>query len=260
MPVADDDYKRRLINTLRSGFKTGREAAFAAPKQLPEMMQPNYGLIPVGPLDRMAERQAQEQNRMRLAAMMDPSKRLFVMDPVMQEAVMGSTGGPAGAAGGAARKATVAALRSKSLQEAIKAAEEFAGTKFADEVLGQGTMKASDMPRYAKAGGQKLLDFLDEQLASGAMDVKSANRFVRAFPKYIAGEGADAGYEIVGRNAKAFEDLAAKADDAIMEMEFAKAGLSYGARKYGPKSLSEYLLSQLPAAQSRVTSVLDEWL
>ena len=68
MPVADDDYKRRLINTLRSGFKTGREAAFAAPKQLPEMMQPNYGLIPIGPLDRMAERQAQEQNRMRLAA------------------------------------------------------------------------------------------------------------------------------------------------------------------------------------------------
>ena len=254
MPMADGDYKRRLLESIMSRQKAGREAAFAKSKPMPDMVKPEYGLIPFGPLDRFAERQATDTNRGRLAGMMDPSMRLLYGSTDMPKFEP-----PVGGVGSVARRATLAALRSKALQDAFKSAEELAGAKFADEVIGQGTMKASDMPRYSRAGGQKLLDFIQEQLDSGAMDVKSANRFVRAFPEYVKGSGADAAYEIVGRNARAFEDLTTKADDALLEMQFAKEGLSNGTRKYGPKTLVEYLLSKLPEAQSRVSSVLDEW-
>lgn len=237
MAMADDDYRKRLANRMMQGTEATSNPMGAAYAR-------GFGYLGDFIKDTM-------NPFMRLPEDIAKGDKGAVALTIGSAAMGGKGKGP--------NKATLAALRSKALQDAVKAAEEFAGTKFADEVIGQGTMKASDMPRYAQAGGQKFLDFIEEQLASGAMDVKSANRFVRAFPEYLSGSGADAAYEIVGRNARAFEDLTTKADDALVEMQFAKEGLSKGTRKYGPKTLAEHLLSKLPEAQARVYGVLDEW-
>lgn len=185
MPQADDDYRKRLAQKKVSLNKQNRETAFAKSKQMPSIVKPNYGLIPIGPLDRFAERNAQGRNRLNLASMGQTGLRPFNLDPALEEAAMGAIG-PVGGANFAG-KATVAALQSKPLRAALEAAEEFGTTSFMDEVVGTAGYKAEDAVRYAQPAREKLLSYLDERLASGEMDVKAANRFVKALPYYLRG-------------------------------------------------------------------------
>jgi hypothetical protein len=257
MPQADDDYRKRLAQKKVSLNKQNRETAFAKSKQMPSIVKPNYGLIPIGPLDRFAERNAQGRNRLNLASMGQTGLRPFNLDPALEEAAMGAIG-PVGGANFAG-KATVAALQSKPLRAALEAAEEFGTTSFMDEVVGTAGYKAEDAVRYAQPAREKLLSYLDERLASGEMDVKAANRFVKALPYYLRGDGPDAALQFAGGKADVFNRMMGRADDAQMEIDRAMSGMGTGARRYGPQELVDYLLGEMPKAQSRIKSVLDEW-
>ena len=257
MPVADGDYRKRLAQKMLSLNKQNREAAFAKSKQMPSIVEPNYGVIPIGPLDRFAERTAQGKNRLNLAAMGPAGLRPLNLDPALEEAVIGAVG-PVGGAN-VARKATVAALQSKPLRAALDAAEEFGTTSFMDEVVGTAGYKAEDAVRYANPAREKLLSYLDERLASGEMDVKAANRFVKALPSYLRGDGPDAALQFAGGKADDFNRMMNRADDAQFEIDMVRGGMAKGARRYGPQELADYLLGEMPKAQSRIKSVLDEW-
>ena len=96
---------------------------------------------------------------------------------------MGSVAGKSVAA------ATAAALKSKPLQSALQAVEN-AGTKRMSDFIGKDVngLTQADLPRYGMAAKGKLVDFLNENLASGELTVQQANRLVKAIPYHYIGD------------------------------------------------------------------------
>jgi hypothetical protein len=185
MPVADDDYRKRLAKRQRSLSKQGREAAFAKSKQMPSIVEPNYGLVPLGPLDRFAERTAQGQNRLNLAAMGETGLRPFNLDPMMEEAVMGSVG-PAGAAGAAG--SLLSRLSTPVVQRALQTART-EGRQVGADILEEGAMQGvkygqSAVTRASEGAEQGLFDFISELQRLGVKP-QTANRLLTGFDEYV---------------------------------------------------------------------------
>jgi hypothetical protein len=246
MPVADDDYRKRLAKRQRS-LSTGTRGAVNSGSMM-GMGLDYFGNRVLGPAIQKAQGDISEI----------PNIGKSAEGTLMGAIALGSLGNPSNK-GVKGAKATIAALQSKPLRAALDAAEEFGTMSFMDEVAGDAGYMAEDAGRFAKPAGEKLLGYLDEKLASGEMDVKAANRFIKALPAYLRGEGPDAVLQFAGGKADDFNRMMTRADDSQFELDMVRSGMAKGVRKYGPPDLMDYLLSEMPKAQSRIKSVLDEW-
>lgn len=177
MPVSDDDYKRRLSKTLRERYARGREAAFAKTKNIPEMKKAERSLIPMPPLDRWAQRQAEKVNRERLAAMANPNMRLMGSYEDMPEFMPPI----AGIGNLSARIAT------PILQRAIQAANaegKYVASDIIEQAAGKGARYSQDLiPKAGRAAEDELFAFLKEFDRLGVKPA-TANRFLKGFAQY----------------------------------------------------------------------------
>lgn len=177
MPVSDGDYRQRLAKTLRERYAGGREAAFAKTKNIPEMKSPERSLIPMPPLDRWAERQAEEENRRRLVAMTDRNMRLMVSSGNMPEFMPPV----AGIGNLSARIAT------PILQRAIQAANaegKYVASDIIEQAAGKGARYSQDLiPKAGRAAEDELFAFLKELERLGVKPA-TANRFLKGFAQY----------------------------------------------------------------------------
>mgnify|MGYP006275543823 CR=1 FL=1 len=235
MPVSDDDYKRRLAQRIMSG--TGSLGPNISPSMMP------YQATATVPSLRVT--------------LTNPSKDMPQFMP-----------GPVGAAGigrvGVAAaeefvpRATVAALKSKPLQETLDIIDEYGRGIVADETFGLGTLKYDALPRYGSAARGRFIDFLNEHLATGEMTVRDANRFVKAMPHYLEDNAVGFWDELVGGDSKALIRMSDQSKQAVKDIMDAK--ITPMVRKWQhPEEKSQYLLGKLWEAQNDIFKIVDEW-
>ena len=153
--------------------------------------------------------------------------------------------------------ATAAALKSKALQSALQTVES-AGTKRMSDFIGRDVngLTQADLPRYGMAAKGKLIDFLNENLASGELTVQQANRLIKAIPYHYSGDGTAMARELTGGSLSQtsrmmFRGVQARADIA--------SGAAKGVFRQGPEELSTYLHGKLLQSQNKVMGIVDEW-
>jgi hypothetical protein len=235
MPVADDDYRKRLARRINSGGSLG--------PNIPPSMLPYQATATVPRWDKLSEDKMPQ----------------FMPGPVGAAGIgrVALTAAEEGAP--IVARATVAALKSKPLQEALDLADEFGRGIVADEALGAGVLKYEDLPRYGMAAKGKLIDFLNEHLATGEMSVRDANRFVKAFPHYINGNNIELYDALVGGNSRGLIRMYDQGEAATQEIKDILSGIKRGERVYGPQELSQYMLGKLGQASSEISKIVDEW-
>jgi len=187
MPVSDGDYKKRLAQRKRNANATKREAAFAKSKDIPEMVKPNTGIIPMGPLDDFARGVAEKTNRGRLAAMTNPSKRFLYNDSGIEFMPgIGGVGSIAGEGAGAFGP-LLARLATPVVKRAMNTAS-MEGKQVGGSIIEEGAMQGvrfgqSGVTRAGKAGEDALFDFISELERIGVKP-QTANRLLKGFSEY----------------------------------------------------------------------------
>lgn len=179
MPVADDDYKKRLAGRMRDKQKASREAAFAKSKNIPEFKKPERGIIPLPPIDRFLDRQAQGKYRERLAHMNDPKSYIFHANDAEQ---MPEFMPPVAGAGSVAGR-----IATPILQRALQAAGmegKYVGGSILEEAAAQGVkLPHSGVARAGRAAEDELINFLEYMASKGAKPA-TLNRFAKGFSEY----------------------------------------------------------------------------
>lgn len=234
MPVADDDYRKKLAERQRRMNAAKREAAFAKSKDIPEMVEPNTGIIPMGPLDDFARGQAEKTNRGRLAGMMSPSKRLSYNDSGIE--FMPGVAGVGSVAGEGAN--ILGPLLGRLATPVVKRAMNTAsmeGKQVGGSIIEEGAMQGvrygqSGVTRAGKAGEDALFDFISELERLGVKP-QTATRLLKGFSEY-ADDPAQA-MMTLGENMARRPESGMSAKQALIERMFRVIGEAAEDRFFG---------------------------
>jgi hypothetical protein len=188
MPVADDDYRKKLAERQRKMNATKREAAFAKSKDIPEMVEPNTGIIPIGPLDDFARGVAEKTNRGRLAAMTSPSKRLSYNDSGIEfmpgVAGVGSVAGMGAGGGGRLLDKLATPILQRAVQTAQAEGRQLGGQWLEEGALQGVKFGQSSVTRAGRGAEDELFNFISELERLGVKP-QTANKFLKGFSEYV---------------------------------------------------------------------------
>jgi hypothetical protein len=147
-------------------------------------------------------------------------------------------------------------INTRHLNDALSAVDKFGKEQAINELLPHGTIRYNDVGRYGGAAKEKFINWLGENLATGNLSIRNANRIIKATPHFFSGDAFNMAKELAGGNLNKTSQALFRGEQAAQDIA---SGAARGVRTAGPKDLVNHLHEQMLEGQNRILGILDEF-